>query len=70
MSEKKSFKVAVLGIFTAVTAVLQTISYFIKIGNFNLSLVLVPSILKYSSATILLSSITPAIDAGMSLFRQ
>lgn len=44
MSEKKSFKVAVLGIFTAVTAVLQTISYFVKIGNFNLSLVLIPII--------------------------
>ena len=45
MSEKKSFKVAVLGIFTAVTAVLQAIGYFIKIGNFNLSLVLVPIII-------------------------
>lgn len=45
MSEKKSFKVAVLGIFTAVTAVLQAMSYFIKIGNFNLSLVLVPIII-------------------------
>ena len=44
MSEKKSksTKIAVLGIFTAVTVVLQLLSYTVKIGTFNLSLVLVP----------------------------
>lgn len=44
MSEKKSrsTKIAVLGIFTAVTVVLQLLSYTVKIGTFNLSLVLIP----------------------------
>ncbi len=41
----KSSKVAVLAIFTAVTVVLQIISYFVKIGTFNLSLVLIPIVL-------------------------
>ncbi len=37
--------VAVLGLFTAIVVVLQLLSYAIKIGNFNLSLVLIPIVL-------------------------
>lgn len=40
--KSKSQKVAVLGVLTAVTVVLQLISYTVKIGTFNLSLVLIP----------------------------
>lgn len=43
--KSKSTKVAILAIFTAVTIVLQIISYFVKIGTFNLSLVLIPIVL-------------------------
>ena len=52
----KSMNVALLGLFTAIVIVLQFMSYFLKIGTFNLSLVLIPIILaavlygpKYSS---------------------
>lgn len=44
-SNNKSRRVAVLALFTAVTVVLQVLSYFVKIGMFNLSLVLVPIVL-------------------------
>lgn len=40
--KSRSQKVAVLGVLTAVTVVLQLISYTVKIGTFNLSLVLIP----------------------------
>ncbi len=42
---KKSQKTAIYGLFTAVIIVLQLLSYFVKIGTFNLSLVLIPIIL-------------------------
>ena len=42
---KSSKTIALLGIFSALVIVLQFISYFIKIGTFNLTLVLVPIIL-------------------------
>lgn len=44
-SKQKSTMVAILGIFTAITVVLQLISYTVKIGTFNLSLVLIPIVL-------------------------
>ena len=44
-SRSQSKKVAILALFTAVTVVLQFISYFVKIGTFKLSLVLVPVVL-------------------------
>lgn len=44
-SKKISQKVAVLGIFGAVTVVCQLLSYMVKIGTFNLSLVLIPIVL-------------------------
>ncbi len=40
-----SAKVALLGLFAAVVVVLQLLSYVIKIGTFNLSLVLIPIVL-------------------------
>ncbi len=46
MSNKKTSKnVAVMGLFTAIIIVLQLLSYAVKIGNFNLSLVLIPIVL-------------------------
>lgn len=42
---RKSMNVAILGLFTAIIIVLQLLSYTIKIGNFNLSLVLIPIVL-------------------------
>lgn len=44
-TNKKSQNTAILGMFTAIIVVLQLISYFIKIGTFNLSLVLIPVVL-------------------------
>jgi hypothetical protein len=44
-NKEKSRNIAVLGLFTAVIIVLQMLSYTIKIGQFNLSFVLVPIIL-------------------------
>lgn len=44
-NKQKSTKVAILGLFTAIIIVLQLMSYAIKIGNFNLSLVLIPIVL-------------------------
>lgn len=44
-SKQKSTQLAVLALFTAVTVALQFLSYFVKIGNFNLSLVLIPIVL-------------------------
>ncbi len=41
----KSMNTALLGMFTAIVIVLQIMSYFIKIGTFNLSLVLIPIVL-------------------------
>lgn len=41
----KSMNTALLGMFTAIVIVLQFMSYFIKIGTFNLSLVLIPIVL-------------------------
>ncbi|MBR5923476.1 MAG: ECF transporter S component [Clostridia bacterium] len=47
--EKVNYKdphvIALLGIFSALVAVLQLISYFIKIGQFPLTLVLIPVVL-------------------------
>lgn len=43
--QKKSTKIAILSIFTAITVELQILSYFVKIGTFNLSLVLIPIVL-------------------------
>ncbi len=45
MSNKKSTNTAILGMFSAIIVVLQLLSYFIKIGTFNLSLVLIPVVL-------------------------
>lgn len=42
---KKSQKTAIYGMFAAVIIILQLLSYFIKIGTFNLSLVLIPIVL-------------------------
>lgn len=42
---KKSQKVAVYGLFTAIVVVLQLLSYSLKVGTFNLSFVLIPIIL-------------------------
>ena len=44
-TRKKTQNVAILGIFSAIIVVLQLMSYFIKIGTFNLSLVLIPVVL-------------------------
>lgn len=44
-TKAKSVNIAILGLFTAITVVLQLMSYFIKIGTFNLSLVLIPIVL-------------------------
>ena len=44
-TNQKSKNVAVLGMFTAIVIVLQLMSYAIKIGSFNLSLVLIPIVL-------------------------
>ena len=44
-NKRKSMNVAILGLFAAVTIVLQVLSYAIKIGTFNLSLVLIPIVL-------------------------
>ena len=43
--KQQSQKIAILAIFTAITVVLQFLSYFVKIGTFNLSLVLIPIVL-------------------------
>lgn len=43
--KSKSQKIAVLGMLTALTVVLQLISYTVKIGTFNLSLVLIPIVI-------------------------
>lgn len=45
MSTKKTKDVAILGMFGAITVVLQLLSYAVKIGTFNLSLVLIPIVL-------------------------
>ncbi|MBQ5810419.1 MAG: ECF transporter S component, partial [Clostridia bacterium] len=39
---KKAEKTAVYGVFAAIIVVLQLLSYTLKIGTFNLSLVLIP----------------------------
>ncbi len=39
---KKAEKTAIYGIFTAIIVVLQLLSYTLKVGTFNLSLVLIP----------------------------
>ena len=44
-SKQQSQKIAILAIFTAITVVLQFLSYFVRIGTFNLSLVLIPIVL-------------------------
>ena len=44
-NKQKVTNVAILGVFGAVVAVLQLLSYAIKIGTFNLSLVLIPIVL-------------------------
>lgn len=43
--KNKSMNIAVLGLFCAMTVVFQLLSYAIKIGTFNLSLVLIPIVL-------------------------
>ncbi len=42
---KNKVNPALMGMFTAITVVLQLLSYAIKIGTFNLSLVLIPIVL-------------------------
>lgn len=44
-NQPKSLSVALLGLFSAIVVVLQLLSYTIKIGTFNLSLVLIPIVL-------------------------
>ena len=44
-TKTKSMNAALLGLFTAIIVVLQLMSYLIKIGTFNLSLVLIPIVL-------------------------
>ncbi len=44
-TKKQTQNIAILGIFSAIIVVLQLMSYFIKIGTFNLSLVLIPVVL-------------------------
>lgn len=44
-NNKKAREISVLGLFSAVTVVLQLLSYFVKLGTFNLSLVLIPIVL-------------------------
>ncbi len=44
-NQKAGTKVAILGVFAAVIVVLQLLSYVVKIGTFNLSLVLIPIVL-------------------------
>ncbi len=44
-TRKQTQNTAILGIFSAIIVVLQLMSYFIKIGTFNLSLVLIPVVL-------------------------
>lgn len=44
-TKAKSMNAALLGLFTAIIIVLQLMSYLIKIGTFNLSLVLIPIVL-------------------------
>ena len=44
-NQSKSFAPAMLGLFAAIVVVLQLLSYTVKIGNFNLSLVLIPIVL-------------------------
>ncbi len=45
MSKNKQQNLAILGMFCAIIVVLQLLSYVIKIGAFNLSLVLIPIVL-------------------------
>ena len=42
---RNTVDVAILGMFAAITVVLQLLSYAVKIGTFNLSLVLIPIVL-------------------------
>ena len=44
-SKNVSLNIALLGVFSAIVTVLQSLSYLIKIGPFNLSLVLIPIVL-------------------------
>lgn len=44
-TKNRSMNVAILGLFSAITVVLQILSYSVKIGTFNLSLVLIPIVL-------------------------
>ncbi len=44
-TEKKSVNISLLGVFSAIVVILQMLSYFVKIGTFSLSLVLVPVII-------------------------
>ncbi len=74
---EKAASVATLGLFTALTVVLQMMSYIIKIGTFNLSLVLVPIVIvavlygpKYGAvigfafgATVVVATVT-GLDGG------
>ena len=43
--KNKAGQTAILGLFAAIIVVLQLLSYTIKIGTFNLSLVLIPIVL-------------------------
>lgn len=83
-TKTKSVNAAVLGMFTAVVIVLQLLSYLIKIGTFNLSLVLIPIVLaavmygpKYASVLggvfgviVVLASITGLDGGGHILFNS
>jgi len=45
MKKNSSQRIAILGMFAAIIVVLQLLSYVVKIGTFNLSLVLIPIVL-------------------------
>lgn len=83
-TKAKSMNAALLGLFTAIVIVLQLMSYLIKIGTFNLSLVLVPIVLaavmygpKYSSilggvfgAIVVIASVAGLDGGGNILFQS
>ena len=83
-TNKKTQDVAILGMFSAITIVLQLISYMVKIGTFSLSLVLIPIVLvavmygpKYGAiigavfgAITAIGTTTQALDPGGSMLFQ
>lgn len=60
-AKSKATNTAILGMFTALVVVLQFLSYFIKIGTFNLSFVLIPIVL----SAVLYGAKTGAVLGGV-----